>query len=131
MTLAGLRQLAQRIATERRRVHDVIIGLLRVEHAEPVVVFGGDHQVPLAGSSGERRPRVGVKLDRVELTRERFVLRNRNARAVHDPLADSGDVLAVPFAGRNRVQPPMDKQPEARLAEPVQTWMVSRIQSLF
>ena len=39
-------------------------------------------------------------------------------RAVHDPLADAGDVLALPFAGGDRVEPPVDEEAVLGLLEP-------------
>ena len=56
--------------------------------------------------------------DRVELRRELRVLGCRDAGAVHDPLADARVRLALPLAGRDRVEAPVDEEPELRFAEP-------------
>ena len=58
-------ELLDHVAAERR-VHDVEIGLLRVEHAKAVVVLGGEDDVFHAGVFGDFDPLVGVELHRVE-----------------------------------------------------------------
>ena len=78
------------------------------------------HQVLHAGVLGELRPSVGVELHRIELPGELLVVRDRDARLVHDPLADAGVALALPFAGRQGVEPPVDEHAEFRLAPPGQ-----------
>ena len=47
------------------------------------------------------------------------------ARA-HDPLAEAVDALAVPGAGRHRVEPPVDEHPEARVAPPCHACLLLR-----
>jgi len=38
-------QFCHRVAVERRRIDDAVLGDMRVEHRETVVVLGGDRQV--------------------------------------------------------------------------------------
>ena len=58
-------KLLDDVALERR-VHDVVIGLLRVPQAEAVVVLRGEHDVLHAGVLGDVDPLVGVELRRIE-----------------------------------------------------------------
>ena len=49
---------------------------------------------------------------------ERFVVGDGDGGVVHDPLADAGDLLAVPGAGGDGVEAPVDEHAEAGLAPP-------------
>ena len=124
---AGVGQLLQHVALERRRVDDVVRADLRLEHREPVVVLGGDDDVLHARVLRELDPRVGVELDRVELRGELLVLLHRDLRAVHDPLAEAERALPLPLAGGNRVEAPVDEEAVLGLAEPVQPLFARRI----
>ena len=121
---ARLRQLRQRVAAERRRIDDVVRAARRPEDREPVVVLGGDDQVAHPRLHRQLHPGAGVEAHRVEALGERGVPLARDALAKHDPLADSRHLLALPDAGGDGVQAPVDEHPEARLAPPGQSRVV-------
>jgi len=58
----GLRMIVKGAA----RVGDLVVGLPRVEHAEAVVVFGGEDEIAHPRFGGETGPGVGIELPRVE-----------------------------------------------------------------
>ncbi len=69
------------------RVRDFVTGVGRIEHAEAVVVFGGEDHIALAGRFGERDPGIRIEFHRIELRRKRPVLHLRNGelfRGTHD-----------------------------------------------
>jgi len=115
---ALLRQLAQRVAMERRRSGNVEPVRLRVEHREAVVVLGRNHDVLHPRGLRQGHNIVRAEARGVELRRQRLVVRHRNRGIVHDPLTQRGDLLAVPRPGRDRVETPVDEHAEARLAPP-------------
>ncbi len=119
MPRAGGGQFLQRIALERRGVHDVVRAGLGAVHREAVVMLAGDDDVLHAGVLGHLHPLLGIELHRIELRGQLLVLLDRDLGPVHDPLADAGDLLALPFPGGNGIQPPVDEQAELGLAEPV------------
>src|ERR1700723_1956291 len=49
---------------------------------------------------------------------EGFVVGDGDGGVVHYPLADAGDLLAVPCAGRDGVEAPVDEHAEAGFAPP-------------
>src|SRR4029453_8967248 len=81
----------------------------------------GDDDVLHAGIQRELHPVVGLEPHRIELGGQLLVLANRNLRAVHDPLAEAERSLALPLAGGDRIQAPVNEEPVLRLAEPLQT----------
>src|SRR3954468_13449097 len=89
-----------------------------MEHGEAVVMLGGDHHVLLSGGFSGANPALGIEIDWVKLLRKLFIFRYGNFRAVHDPLADARNLAAFPFARRDRVEPPVNEHPEARIAKP-------------
>jgi hypothetical protein len=115
---AGLGELLERVAAEGRGVDNIVGVGLRVKHREAVVVLGSDHDVAHAGLFGQGHPGFGIELHRIEVFGQGFVLGHRNFGVEHDPLADAGDALALPFAGRQGVQAPVDEQSEAGIAPP-------------
>ena len=116
---AFLGQLLKRVALERRRIDDVERVRLRIEHREAVVMLRGDHDVFHARRLGQRNNIVGAEARWVELRCQCLVIRYRDRGIVHDPLADARNLLTVPGAGRDRIQPPMDEHAKARLAPPL------------
>ena len=92
---------------------------LGVEHGEAVVVLGGDDDVLHAGGFGEGDDVVGAEAGGVELWGEGFVVGDGDGGVVHDPLADAGDLLAVPGAGGDGVEAPVDEHAEAGFAPPL------------
>jgi len=106
---AGRRQLLERIALERRGVHDVVPAGRRAEHRKPIVMLRGDDDVLHPGVLGDAHPFIRVELHRVELAGQLGVFGDRDFAAVHHPLA----------ARRDGIQPPVDEHPELRLPEPV------------
>ena len=54
----------------------------------------------------------------VEVFGEGFVVGDGDGEVVHDPLADVGGALAVPFARGNGVEAPVDEHAEAGFAPP-------------
>jgi len=55
----------------------------------------------------------------IELGGECLVIGDRNGAAIHDPFADAGDLFAVPRAGGNGVESPVDEHAEARCPPPL------------
>ena len=126
---AGVGELLEHVALERRGVDDVVGAGLRLEHREAVVMLRGDHDVFHARVLRELHPRVGVELHRVELRRELLVLAHGDLRAVHDPLAEAERALALPFAGWNRVEAPVDEEAVLGVAEPLEAFLLGGIRS--
>jgi hypothetical protein len=112
-------QLLEWIAFEGGGGDDVEGVGLGVEHGEAVVVLGGDDDVLHAGGFGEGDDVVGAEGGGVEFGREGFVVGDGDGGVVHDPLADAGDLLAVPGAGGDGVEAPVDEHAEACFAPPV------------
>ena len=83
------------------------------------MVLGGDDDVLHAGGFGEGDDVVRAEAGGVELRREGFVVGDGDGGVVHDPLADAGDLLAVPGAGGDGVEAPVDEHAEAGLAPPL------------
>ena len=107
------------IAFERRGGDDVEGICLGVEHGEAVVVLGGDDDVLHAGGFGEGDDVVGAEGGWIELGSEGFVVGYGDGGGVHDPFTDAGDLLAVPRAGGDGVEAPVDEHAEAGLAPPL------------
>jgi len=83
------------------------------------VVLGGDDDVLHAGGFGEGDDIVGAEGGGVEFGGEGFVVGYRDGGGVHDPLADAGDLFAVPCTGGDGVETPVDEHAEAGLAPPL------------
>ena len=66
LALAGFGKLLHGIATERSGVDDVVVGVLRVVHAEAVVVLGSEDDGLHAGSLGKGNDGVGVPMHGVK-----------------------------------------------------------------
>ena len=111
-------EFLQRVAMEGRGGDDVERVRLGIEHGEAVVVLGGDDDVLHAGGLGQRDDVVRGEAGGVELRCERLVIRDGDGAVVHDPLADAGDLLAVPRAGGHGVESPVDEHAETRVAPP-------------
>ena len=92
---------------------------LGVEHGEAVVVLGGDDDVLHAGGFGEGDDVVRGEAGGVEVFGEGFVVGDGDGEVVHDPLADVGGALAVPLAGGDGVEAPVDEHAEAGFAPPL------------
>lgn len=86
---------------------------LRVEHRKAVVVLGGNNDVFLASGFGEGDDVVRIEAGGIEFRRESFIVGYRDGSAVHDPLADAGDLFPVPGARRDRVEAPVNEHAEA------------------
>ena len=89
-----------------------------VEHGKAVVVFGGDDDIFLASGFGEGDDVVRIEAGGVEFGCESFIVGYRDRSAVHDPLAYSGNLLAVPGSGGDRVEAPVDEHAEAGCTPP-------------
>ena len=83
-------------------------------------MFGGQDDVLLPGRFCQLDDLVGVVFDRVELRRQLFIVGDRDFGAQHDPFADAGDMLALPDAGRDAVDAPVDEHAEFGFAPPIQ-----------
>ena len=113
------REFFQRIAMERRGVVDVVLADQRVVHGEAVMMLAGDDDVL---HPGVLRPSC-TQASASNFTGLNCFARcsyslHRNLGAVHDPLADAGDRFALPLAGGDRIQAPVDEQAELGVAEP-------------
>jgi hypothetical protein len=93
------------------RVGDFVIGVGGVEHAEAVVVFGGEDDVALAGGFGEADEGAGVELFRVEADGQGTVF----------GFGDAGVLLAHDgpggFDAGERIGAPMDEHAELGVVE--------------
>jgi hypothetical protein len=112
-------EFAEWVAFEGSRGDDVEGIDLGVEHGEAVVVFGGDDDVLHAGGFGQGDDVVRAEASGVEVFREGFVVGDGDGEVVHDPLADVGGALAVPLAGGDGVEAPVDEHAEAGFAPPL------------
>ena len=118
--LAGPGELLKHVAVERRGVDDVVGADLGREEREAVVMFRGDDQVLHAGVLGEPHPGVGVELHRVEPRGELLVFTHGDLCPVHDPFANAGHGPALPLAGGNGVEAPVNEEAELGLMKPGQ-----------
>ena len=73
---------------------------------------------------------LGIVFDRIELPGKLLVFADWNLGAQHDPLADAGDVLAIPNTRRDGIYPPVDEHAKLRLAPPIQTRIFIRARPL-
>ena len=110
------RQLLERVPFPRGGLDHIVIRLARVKHAEAFVVLGGDHHVFHPRASHQLRPLLRIELRRTKLPRILCVKGIGQSCLLLNPLAVI--CLASPLAGGNRVQAPVDKQTELRIAEP-------------
>ena len=94
------------------------------------MVFAVEDEVFHPGIHGELDPLLGVELRRVELLGKWLVFLHGNLRVMHDPLADVGVFLPLPFAGRNRVEAPVDEQSVLRLIKPLELGIARRCRGL-
>ncbi len=111
-------ELLERIALEGSGGDDVEGVDLGVEHGEAVVVLGGDDDVLHAGGLGEGDDVVRAEAGGIELRGEGLVVGDGDGEVVHDPFADVVGALAVPFAGGDGVEAPVDEHAEAGIAPP-------------
>ena len=91
----------------------------RVKHGEAVVMLGGDDDVLHASGLGEGHNIVRIEAGGVKHGREGLIVRDCNGGVVHNPLADSRDLLAIPGAGWYRVETPVDEHAKAGFAPPL------------
>ena len=99
----------------QRRVHDVVVGLFRVEHAEAVVMLGDQHQVLHPRLPGDPDPRVGVEAGRVEMPVELVILLDGHLGSPRP--ADLGSLEAH--------RAPMYEHAEPRVAPPGEPRLVA------
>ena len=116
--LARLGQRLEQIFAVGRGFDDVPVAGLRIEQRKAVVVLAGDDDVFHAGFFGELHPLVGIVFDRIELLGVLAIFGHGNLAAVHDPLADAADLLAVVGAGGHGIHAPVDEHAEPGLAPP-------------
>ena len=83
------------------------------------MVLGGDDDVLHAGGFGEGDDVMRAEAGGVELFGEGLVVGDGDGEVVHDPLADVVGALAVPLAGGDGVEAPVDEHAEAGLAPPL------------
>ena len=114
-------ELFERVAPLEGSGGDDVEGIgLGVEHGEAVVVLGGDDDVLHAGGCWrESDDVVRAEAGGVELGSEGLVVGYGDRGVVHDPLADAGDLFAVPGSGGDGVETPVDEHAEAGFAEPL------------
>ncbi len=91
---------------------------MRLEHCEPFVVLGGDHQVFHPGIAGQAGNPGGIEIDRVELRRQLFVFADRDFLVTHDPLGRADVERVVPLAARDGIQSPVNEHPEPGVPPP-------------
>ena len=84
------------------------------------MVLGCQHDVFLSRRFRQADDFVSVVLHGIELRRQLLVLGDGDFRAQHDPLADAGDMLALPDAGGYAVDAPVDEHAKLGFAPPVQ-----------
>src|SRR5579875_2255410 len=84
-----------------------------------------DDDIALTGAAGKGDPLGGIEAGRVELARELLVLADGDAGAVHNPFADTGDLLALPDACGDGVEPPVDEHTEAGRTPPGQACVLA------
>ena len=91
-----------------------------VEHGETVVVLLAVMTMyficPALDLARKRRWLVCAEAGGVEVFREGFVVGDGDGEIVHDPLADVGGALAVPFAAGDGIESPVNEHAEAGLA---------------
>ena len=124
---ASLQASASSLSGSRWKGVDLMHQSVRLgaEHAEAVVVLGGDDDVFHAGVLGQAHPLLGVELHRVELAGELLVLRDGHLGLLEEPFAVVG--LALPLAGGHGIDAPVNEQPEAGLAEPGHALVARRL----
>ena len=121
---ARLRKLCQDVFAVGGRVDDVEVGIVRLEHAEPIVVLGRNHDVRHAGLLCQARDTAGIESDGVELRCQCGIFILRDGGMTLDLFAQSLDALTLPDACRNRVDPPVDEEAEGGLAPRLQRCVV-------
>ncbi len=91
------------------RIGDFVIGVGAVPQAEAFVMLGGQHDVFHPGIQRALCPQVRVVAAGIEMIEINAILFNRDLFAVAHPLV----------AGGQRIQPPVNKHPEAIMDKPL------------
>jgi hypothetical protein len=91
-----------------RRVGYIKIIVVAVKHTEPVMVLGSKYDVAHTGIPGKLRPGGRIKIYGIKFAGDIFIFAFGNIVVIPDPLAGRG----------NRINPPMNKQPEPGVAKP-------------
>jgi hypothetical protein len=115
---ALLRQFADGIATKGCRGDDIKGICFGVEHGEAVMMFGGNDDVLHPRRLGESYDVMGIEACGIELRGESLVVGYWNGSVVHDPFANSRDLLSVPGSCGDGVKTPVDEHAEACVPPP-------------
>ena len=83
------------------------------------MVLGRQNQVSHAGIAAQAHDLFGVEMDGVELRGEFFIFSRRYMKIVHDPFGYIVRLLSAVFAGKQRVQPPVNKHAEFGVQPPL------------
>src|SRR5438132_14334795 len=93
-------------------IGDLVVREGRIEHAEAIVMLGGEHHVLLAGSAGQIDEGIGVKLRWIESHGKWPILRFRDATGSRPHNGPRG------FDAWERIRSPVNKHSEFRIAIP-------------
>src|SRR5678816_3210138 len=88
------------------------------------MVFRGDDDVFHASVFCDLHPFPGIKLYRIKLCGELFIIGARDVGPIHYPFTDSVRTLALVLTGGNSVETPMNKHSKSRFAPPTHTLIV-------
>jgi len=101
---------------------DLVVRAGRIEHAEPVVVFGGDDDVPHPGFFGDPYPLIGIEVHGVELRRQFdvFFIRDLGLRSKYGRRQFRGHDRPGCLCSCNGISPPVKEQAKLSLLIPCQ-----------
>ena len=109
---AGVLQFFQRVAPELRMLHNAVIRVRRVIHAEAVVVLGCEHDILDPGSGSLAHPFVRIKLFRVEGGGDLCVFLIGDPEVGLRPFPDLRHYFAFIASSQNGVCAPVDEHAE-------------------
>ena len=87
-------------------------------------MLGSDRQILHARILGKLGPLIGVEFDWIEFFSQQFIFFDRDLGPIHDPFAESRYRFVLPRSGRDRIQTPMNEQPEFGFTKPLTAWVV-------
>jgi hypothetical protein len=119
--MTGIGELPNRVALERRALHNVVVARGAVVHREAVVVLRGDDDVLHPGVLRGAHPCVGVEAGWVEHVGDLLIFREWDLQVSHHVLRLPVEQIAVlvgKVAAPLRVKTPVDEHAKAGVFPP-------------
>ncbi len=116
LSVTFLREFFQDVASERSGIHYVIICHSGLEETESVMMLACYNYIFHASIFGRFHPLLCIELFWIKLVRKLFIIFDRDLSRSQYPFGMIG--LFLPFPSRDRIQSPMNEQPEPGFPPP-------------